>query len=871
VVGSKQNPPKSPAAYTVQVPAGNNYYFFGIIDNNNNGLMGVPGQISNTHSNGAASVAINGSATLDLDLTPYSANSQATVMTNASEQINQGAPYYNIDFSVYGLFKLPVAVELATGPSPGVVIPADIANGGFYGNSDQFQYWASLNGATPQVGDTYTLNVTYSDGTSEVLTAVVSTVLNAFATNLSPQGSGASVTPNFSWTDPQNASSYTYQFWLCCDNNNNTIWQIPANNSHLKGFSSSITSITWGVDPLNSGNLPDMSSLNGSTNYTWQIQATDANGNSAQVQVSFQTVATPLSLPPGGSVGTAVVGQGWSGSINASGGVGPYTFTVNGTTVTNGNPVGLGDNLFASNNGSNTLTLSGTPTSSGTVSFTVSVTDSQSGSAGPNTYTITVNPAASCTNNANLNGRFAFLMQGWTQPHGGGNYVYWGDVGSMVADGIGNITSGEYEFDDSADGPISGTFTGSYCIVSNNTGTMTTTDTSGHTSTMAFVVQSNGNGKIINYDATNIMIWSGVFYKQDTTAFSTSKISGNYAFGLVGVDGTPARQGIAGEFNSNGNGTLSGMFDVNDAGNYTGQVTLTASNFAVTSGTTGRGTVTLVIGGGSASLPFTFYVVNASQLLMVETEPLGSGNAEMTGQIQKQSGLSGNNSDVNGVSVFEQQQLDNGCSTPCPEATLGFITANGSGSFTFSGDDNDGSTMTTQSGSGTYTVASNGRVATTMNGVNHPPVFYLYAKNTGFMVESQGGQAVGVGLMEAQSGSNFNGSSLSGNFYGGSWQPQYFNGCVDLTLLNVTPGSGSSASGSVLDEDDCGSGPGSGSLTFTATVSSNGRVLVTPSGGGGGNNGAIVYIISPSSGGTGGKFVSLGNGDNNPKLESFQQ
>ena len=220
--------------------------------------------------------------------------------TQAQEQINPGSPSttnYSIGFKVNGSFKLPVAVELASGPT-GAVMPADIANGAFNGNhGDQFSYWTNLNGATPKVGDSYTLNVTYSDGTSDVLTVKVSAVLNdAFATNLLPQGSGVSVQPDFSWTDPANASNYTYQFSLCCGPNG-TIWQIPGNNSKSNGFSSSYTSIPWGTDPTGSGSLPNVSSLNGSTYYSWQIQASDVNGNSAQVQVNFQTAATPLTLP----------------------------------------------------------------------------------------------------------------------------------------------------------------------------------------------------------------------------------------------------------------------------------------------------------------------------------------------------------------------------------------------------------------------------------------------------------------------------------------------------------------------------------------------------------------------------------------------
>ena len=400
VVGSKANPPKSPVAYTVQVPNGSNYFFFGILDQNNSGLISGPGQVSNTNNgNHSAPVVINGNLSNE-NLTLPNANSTATVTTQASEQINQNGTntYYSIGFSVNGLIKLPVAVELATGPAPGVVIPADIANGGFYGNSDSFNFYTSLNGVTPQVGDTYTLNVTYSDGTSEVLTVKVSAVLNnAFVSNLVPQGNDVSVTPNFSWTDPAGASNYTYQFWLCCDsnNNNNTIWQIPSNNSNSNGFSSSITSITWDVDPTGSGDLPSVSSLNGLTNYSWQIQASDVNGNSAQVQVNFQTAATPLTLPPAGSVGSVVAGQNFSGAINASGGVPNYTFTVNGSTVpTDGTQVSLGDNLFVWNNGGgNTLSIGGTPNSIQTVSFTVSVTDSASSTAGPFTYTISVTSA----------------------------------------------------------------------------------------------------------------------------------------------------------------------------------------------------------------------------------------------------------------------------------------------------------------------------------------------------------------------------------------------------------------------------------------------------------------------------------------------
>src|ERR1019366_6592665 len=101
-----------------------------------------------------APVAITG-PTPNENLTLPSANSLAMVMTSHQEQMNGGntTSNYSIGFKVNGMLKLPVSVELAPGPPPGVVIPADIANGGFNGNSDRFNFWTSLNGVTPKVGD----------------------------------------------------------------------------------------------------------------------------------------------------------------------------------------------------------------------------------------------------------------------------------------------------------------------------------------------------------------------------------------------------------------------------------------------------------------------------------------------------------------------------------------------------------------------------------------------------------------------------------------------------------------------------------------------------------------------------------------------
>ncbi|MDE3188074.1 MAG: putative Ig domain-containing protein, partial [Acidobacteriota bacterium] len=276
--------PSSPQAYTVQVPTGSNYYFFGIIDQNNDGLVDA-GDITNTNAgNGSSATSVSGNTTLNLTLP--SAGSTATVTTQhyqltSTSGTNTG---YSLGFDVRAGNKLPVAVTLTSGPN--VINPVDIAACTYCG-TPQFYYSISVNGDRPTTSDAYAFLVTYSDGTSETLTATVSAVLDAFATNLAPQGtSSTSTTPTFTWTDPSSASSYIYQFYLW-DSNGNTIWQIPGNNSKLNGFDSTITSITWGTDPTGGGSTPTVGSLTSGATYNWQISVQDSNGNSAQTQVDY--------------------------------------------------------------------------------------------------------------------------------------------------------------------------------------------------------------------------------------------------------------------------------------------------------------------------------------------------------------------------------------------------------------------------------------------------------------------------------------------------------------------------------------------------------------------------------------------------------
>lgn len=278
--------PASSNAFTVYVPSGSGYFFFEILDQNNDGLIDA-GDVTNTNSNNSNTVTISGNLT-GQNLTLPTANSAATVTTQYYQQTNPSgtATGYNLSFNVRVGNKLPVSATLTSGPN--VINPVDISACNSCGHP-QFQYNFAIDSDVPVVGQAYTFLMTYSDGSSETVTGMVTGVLTSsqFATNLEPSGNNSgSTTPTFTWTYPANAGSYIYQFDI--SSNNENIWQIPSNNSNTNGFPSTVTQIVWGTDPTgDSSNTPSLNSLTTGTQYNWQLETQDSNGNQAQTQVYF--------------------------------------------------------------------------------------------------------------------------------------------------------------------------------------------------------------------------------------------------------------------------------------------------------------------------------------------------------------------------------------------------------------------------------------------------------------------------------------------------------------------------------------------------------------------------------------------------------
>jgi hypothetical protein len=369
--------PVSPQAYSIQLPAGN-YSNYAYIDQNHDDILYDNGDMMPTATH---DIAISGSsATYDFKLNG-GGTSYLTGNLNSTQSVNNignSMQYYNLMGVAWSGSKELTAMELLSGPN--VIVPQD-----FYrcqwGPMFSFCSGFNLDGNPPNIGDAYDYKLTYSDGSSEIKTITVGSVPGLFGANPTPSGFGSDLTPNISWTDPANASDYTYTFSFSGGSPRES-WEIPASGYGLS-FSSSIDSITWGIDPTGGGNLPTQASLTsgGNQNYSWGVTATDSSKNTSSLGVFYYPGYTGLALPAAdpATLGAATVGRGYTGTIVALNGTATYTFTV----------IGLSDGLTSSSSG-NTLTVSGTPLAAGTISFQVIVSDSNGRMWGPVTYSINV-------------------------------------------------------------------------------------------------------------------------------------------------------------------------------------------------------------------------------------------------------------------------------------------------------------------------------------------------------------------------------------------------------------------------------------------------------------------------------------------------
>jgi large repetitive protein len=610
-------------------------------------------------------------------------------------------------------------------------------------------------------------------------------------------------------------------------------------------------SATGGTAPymwtLKSGTLPAGLSLSrggiisgtptkaGAANITVQVSDSattpqTADSGNLTLAISGGPLQITSTVATVGTVGTAYQFQ-----LEATGGVPPYSWSATPSTL----PAGLAL--------SGAGVVSGTPTAAGSFNPSITVADETTTNTVTQPVAFTINPAGTPL----ADGNYSFQFSG-TAPDG--NAVAIDGTFEVVKGAVG---VGAYDENELNQPPvIDQIFTGgSASIASNGLGQLELTLQSGNI-TFALAAPASaataGNDtdmRIIEFDDAdgNGMRGSGVLKVSNFTGL-VSAIKGGYAFGFSGFDMHSQPFAMAGSFQADGAGNITGgALDGNDFGTMLNVNTLTGS---YTVDPVGRGVITLKVS-PTATLTFAFSQVSPTELLVISGDtssamvPLVAGTAlQQTGTLSKASLTGANVLELTGSAVQNALFI--------PDITLGLLTSDGNGNLTSTYDEYKASLLAPQTYTATYAVdAATGRTLITASGT--PPILYLVSNAKAFVVGTDA--SASSGLLEAQSGSPFTNASLKGNYLGGTvpWP--------DLHVVSLVAADGA---GNVQTTSDSSGSTGLQSnqkLSGTYAVDAHGRAPFTVSGDA---TKRIFYVVSPT------RTVLL-SGEAGGYLSSFEQ
>jgi hypothetical protein len=626
-----------------------------------------------------------------------------------------------------------------------------------------------------------------------------------------------------------------------------------------------------GLNLSASGQISGTPTTAGTSNFT--VQAADSS-------IPAQTATRALSITITASTGPISVSITPTSSNLLVTGVQMFTATVvndaanAGVTWSVAPAGGTVCSGIACGTLSSSSTASGAPTtysapSSAPAGATITIT-ATSVTDGSKSASATVR-IISGVNNGSLSGDYAFSFSGIAGSVD--NSSAFTAVGRFTADGAGNITMGEMDTNGIGGGAAvsAQTFSGNYAIGADNRGVMTLNFGEGSSAKLAFAMMSNGNARFIKFDAADGSgtIGSGTMEKVDATAFSTAKITGDYAFGFAGLDNLNNRAAIAGRFTANGTGSLTGAAaDVNAYGSVS-SISFTSANYSVTDTGTGRGTMnfSFQFGGGADSLNFVFYIVNSGKLFVMESDPVSTATPLLAGSVLQQQTPAGGftNGSLNGNMVMYLTGLSacSGITGLVPKAVAGLLTGDGNGGLSLTFDENYCRAPNSVTGApATYSAESNGRVSMALG--SDDVIAYLVNSNEAFLFSTDTSVLSGFG--EPQAAGPLTNTAVKGTYAGLAATPAGFG--VSAFSGEFTA-DGGSPTGNINGVEDIGatSGPISGAVFQAAySISStptNGRGSVAITSGSGGS--AIAYVISPS------KFVMVPLSDANPAVWIFEQ
>ena len=685
--------------------------------------------------------------------------------------------------------------------------------------------------------------------------------------------------------------------------------------------------LTWTLAPANSlppgiafntstgrfSGTPTAAGLTGSScspavagKYCFTVQVADSAliMNSSPPPKFLDQVAGPVPLsitiqqPPPLQITTAslpdgTTATGYTATLNASGGIAPYTWSITQGQL----PAGL---TLKTNNDS-TGTVSGSPVLAGTSNVTIAVTDSEVPAVTKTApYGITIAPNGNTTcksstdssvNDALLQGPYAFLFKGFDKD---GVAIL---AGQLTANGQGIITAGSLDANRISGIVVGAAITsGSYCIGSDGRGKMEVTAAFASQATLTedydFVLRSDGSAYFFQDNSTKTSTdgnfhthGEGTLKPQLGAGFSATDFAGHYAFLFSGPDKSAKPAALGGVLVANGSSEtlLPGTGDFNDAGTLGSGGSLTGT-FGGISGGQGSASLTFPVPGGQTTLNFVFVFVSPSDLYFVECDSSatktgvcapGSPNPNaprLGGEMMLQNPLTTfTSTSLQGTNIASGIALAASGNSDVFVGLLTATTCDGSAAVNVSYDENSSGTVSSPSFSGTCTMGTglNGEGRAVFAGLGsstaqaHLGTAYLTDSGTGFLMGSD--SAVTTGLLEKQSGNPFSNPSVSGSYALGT--PFVVEGNMKNVIGQVASDGIGDLSG-VVDEIDppATSAPNLGqtlSAGITALAANGRGTLVT--------NGtapigfpvnSVLYVVSPSSI----RLVSTDTSDQHPNL-----
>ncbi len=594
---------------------------------------------------------------------------------------------------------------------------------------------------------------------------------------------------------------------------------------------------------------------------TASVTVTTAAGTSPPAAFAIYPALriTTTTLPSG------TAGNAYSGPISVTGGAPGYTWTV----------TGLPSSLSYFNSSNSTLIITGTPLSTGAITFQASVQDTVGSTAGPVTLTINVAAGPSGANDSSLNGSYACLLQGSIDDDDSRSAT----VASFQADGQGHFSSGVFDTNSYDIGSASGIMTGSYSIESDMNGLASThtilTDGAAGIQTLHWALaltsaaQPAQNFRMVEVDDLGALP-SGQqatanCYLATTSAFAASTISGSsFVYGLNGENNSSNLKATVGRFSASGGKITGGNLDTAMGGSATVQTTPFTGSYTAPDPATGRFTIALK--GAGTSTGYTVYIIDASRMFILDNT---SDDGEQAGMMRAQLQASTSGATVSGPFVFYARgaEFNTGAGTPS-----GFYSNVFQGSGDCAGNITINQSYTNNGGAYTAGKSNGGPIALTFDSSNPgratftsaSGTTYLYLFNTNSAVEMSVGDngSLDSGWLEPQTQTAFTDAALAGNYLFGELPllnilPTGYVGEYNLSGSGAITGAFTSASQGVLSWDQSLSA----NYAWDTTAPGTGTFLVAN----GVEGAASCAVISAT------KFVCAAQADPSPSVQVMQK